>query len=370
MQMKKLLFIINSLDIGGAERILLNYIQHLHTDNTYSISVLTNKSSNSFISEEVKKFATVYSIEVQISGKWKILQSIFKRQFIKNVTSSHDIIIDFLDADFCKYIKKCKKPKITWLHSSYESLLLRKKNLKEKLYCYDHIVTICKTMTNELLSREAVLQGKVSHIYNPFNFDSIDTQSVDLSELSVQEQTIINAPYYLTVCRLDESQKDVTSLLKAYRQAKTMFDITYPLVIVGDGPDYNTLKDLTQYLELQDNVYFAGMKSNPYIWMKNSYKFILSSKGEGLPTVLIEALYLGCDIISSDCKVGPSEILDDGRLGYLFNVGDVDRLSSLLNMNSTRSLNIPNEVKKYRSEFSINQLKELINKYENPKINC
>lgn len=356
---KKILFMINSLDVGGAERILLNYIKNISLENKYDISVLTIKKSNSFIYDEINSIADIFSVDSYLENKI-LLKSIAKTFYIKKIINQNDVIIDFLDGDFYKYTKSCKTKKVVWLHYSYEALSLRKKNLKQKLSSYHHIVTICHTMTKELLDREPLLAGRVSHIYNPFLFDSIDHQSIDLSSFTSQEKDIIDSPYLLTVCRLDESQKDLSTLIKAYCHAKRNNTPLAPLVIVGDGPDAFFLKEMVADLQLQNDIHFIGMKSNPYVWMKNAQTFILSSKGEGLPTVLIEALYLGCNVISSNCKVGPSEILDNGRLGYLFEVGNVEELATLLGNIKKKTFDIEDEINIYRPETTINKFNKLI----------
>jgi glycosyltransferase involved in cell wall biosynthesis len=79
-------------------------------------------------------------------------------------------------------------------------------------------------------------------------------------------------------------------------------------------------------LNLENYIIFLGKKNNPYIWMKNSKAFILSSKYEGLPTVLIEALILDVPSISSNCLTGPVEILENGKYGELFNIGNLKEL--------------------------------------------
>ena len=78
------------------------------------------------------------------------------------------------------------------------------------------------------------------------------------------------------------------------------------------------------------DVLMPGFITNPYSWMKKSAVFVLSSKFEGLPTVLIEAMQCGISVISADCPSGPAEILEDGRWGKLFIPGDVDALASAI----------------------------------------
>jgi glycosyltransferase involved in cell wall biosynthesis len=81
---------------------------------------------------------------------------------------------------------------------------------------------------------------------------------------------------------------------------------------------------------LQDHCQLPGFKSNPYNFMANADIFVLPSRWEGLPTVLIEALSLGVPVIATDCPSGPHEILDGGRFGKLVPVEDPEALCSTL----------------------------------------
>ena len=113
------------------------------------------------------------------------------------------------------------------------------------------------------------------------------------------------------------------------------------LVIVGDGPHKNSLETLVKDLNVEKEVIFLGKRSNPYIWIKNSKLFILSSKYEGFPTVLIEALVLNIPTVSSNCLTGPKEILENGKYGKLFEVSNELELERVI----LNILKNPNHVK-------------------------
>ncbi|HJO52671.1 glycosyltransferase [Sulfitobacter pontiacus] len=121
-------------------------------------------------------------------------------------------------------------------------------------------------------------------------------------------------PVVLAVGRLTEA-KDYPNLLHAFRKLRDKRKAA--LIILGQGPMEAYLKKLTVQLNLVDDVDFLGFQSNPYSFMRNCDLFVLSSAWEGLPGVLIEALACGANIVSTDCKTGPREILEDGALGAL-----------------------------------------------------
>ncbi len=90
----------------------------------------------------------------------------------------------------------------------------------------------------------------------------------------------------------------------------------------------NELEKLVYDLNIKNDVWMPGFVSNPYAYMKRSDVFALSSKWEGLGVVIIEAIALGMQVVSTDCHSGPAEILDNGRYGKLVPVGDVNALAN------------------------------------------
>lgn len=349
---KKIGFCIDSLDIGGAEKLLVDIIKNLKKENIYEISLITTKKSESKfyldIKDDINYEYLVHSEEIKNSNKnclEKLKLSFMKRKRFNSFAKKQDVIIDFLDGDFCKYIKKIKnKEKIIWLHLGYEELQRRKK-IDKKLKYYNKIIVITKGMEREL--KEKTKFNNIFMTYNLIDFDL-------LKEKQNEKIEKLNEEYFLTVCRLDENQKDVKTLIDAYSKYKG----SEKLYIIGDGPDKKKLESLVNELEMSKKIIFLGLKENPYPYMKNAKIFILSSKSEGFGLVLTEALYCGTKVISSDCKYGPKEILLDGEIGELFKIGDsIDLLKKI--ENSTKKKYLENDIK-----LSLNRFKkeEIINK--------
>ena len=115
--------------------------------------------------------------------------------------------------------------------------------------------------------------------------------------------------------------------------------------------------------KIKDKVIFLGMINNPFIFMKNSQAFILSSKVEGFGLVLVEALYCGTKVISSDCPTGPSQILLNGEAGELFEVSNVAELLNKLEIIHNKEYNkakIEETLKRYTRENFINNFRKVI----------
>ena len=229
-----------------------------------------------------------------------------------------------------RYVEKLKaKRKIVWIHNSVPKLLKKESKIirfGKNLAKYDTVVAICDDMKAELEDIYPYLKGKVERVYNPFNFKRILDLSCDMSQLNDQQKELIKDDYIIAVSRLDTVQKDYATLIKGYKLALEN-GIKEKLYIVGDGPDRKEIENLIKESGLEKSIVLIGKTTNPYVWMKNSKLFVHSSKYEGFGLVIVEAAILGKAIISSDCKVGPKEILGDGKYGKIFPVGNYKKLS-------------------------------------------
>ena len=136
-------------------------------------------------------------------------------------------------------------------------------------------------------------------------------------------------PVLLAVGRLT-IQKDFPTLIHAFAQVRR----TRParLLILGEGPERHALEALVKKLKLEQDVSLLGFVENPYAYMARASLFILSSRWEGLPTVLIEALSCGVPVVSTDCPSGPREILAGGQYGALVPVQDAPALAETIGM--------------------------------------
>jgi glycosyltransferase involved in cell wall biosynthesis len=122
-----------------------------------------------------------------------------------------------------------------------------------------------------------------------------------------------------------KAAKDYPTMLHMVAKVRPHADVD--LLILGEGAQRAALEALIRELGLQDCVTLAGFAPNPQAYLRQADLMVLSSVGEGLPTVLIEALACGVPVVSTDCPTGPREILWDGRFGDLAPVGDSDALA-------------------------------------------
>ena len=136
------------------------------------------------------------------------------------------------------------------------------------------------------------------------------------------------------------------------------------LYILGDGPDRDKIEKKIKKEGMENEIILLGNIKNPYSWIKKAKMLVHSSKYEGLPTVLIEALILDKIVISSDCPTGPREILENGEIGYLYSVGDYRKLGELIVQNLENSeidLDLIRErILKYSKDVVIKEYEKII----------
>ncbi len=134
-------------------------------------------------------------------------------------------------------------------------------------------------------------------------------------------------PVVLAVGRL-EDPKDYPTLLKAFSYVRQA--VPARLVILGEGSKRASLQQLAQSLGIGNDLDMPGFDPNPFRYMARADVFVLSSRYEGLPNVLIQAMACGCPVVSTNCPSGPEDILDGGKYGELVPVGDAKAMADAI----------------------------------------
>ena len=379
MEKKNLTFLINRFLDGGMETIMLEYINYLNNTGNYNITLaigLCMKGQEMFHDRIPKNVRTLYLVGNPILLKWKRNSpsgSYIKRRTIKlfdefvlnpvrrvltqyrlaKLAKTNDVIIDF-DHSFSAFLRTLPVTKIVFFHVS---LAVNIKNdrrhmerVKRRILTYDHIVTISQAMYEEAVEFFSDAKNRITMIYN-----AIDDVKVSHLSQSRVEDNRINKPFILTVMRLEEIQKDITTLIKAYRILCETYHHSEELYVIGKGDSLEQLQATANECGVSDQVHFLGFKSNPYPWIRKCKIFVQSSKYEGLPTTMIEALFLDKIIVATDCPTGPREILDGGNAGLLTPLKDASALAKAMHVALTDTSlqeRIHEEIKKHRFVFS------------------
>jgi len=188
----------------------------------------------------------------------------------------------------------------------------------------DYVVGVSADVVDDLAAVTQVRRDRLRVIFNPIVADDLIAKAQSSPGHPWLTDTI---PVFVAAGRL-RPQKDFSTLLRAFAMLRASRRAR--LVILGEGPDRSELLGLAAALGVADDVAFPGFSDNVYAYMAHAAAFVLSSRWEGLPTVLVEALACGAPVIATDCPSGPREILAGGRYGRLVPVGDADALASAM----------------------------------------
>ena len=336
--------------MGGAEKIAMDYLNLLNELGKYEILLLINEDNgengNILIDRIPKNIKYKFVVDKNIIYKLNkyrelkkknILYKIFYNYFLKkrrknyrkNIRKiikqeNYDHLIDF-------YFKIPKdllnKHSISWLHSSLKGS--KPRNLKksmERIAKTGKVVVITEDLKKEFIKYFSQYENKVKRIYNFFDLESTIYKSNQIDYLTIKEKELLKTDYILACSRIDD-KKDLGTLIKAFKILKEKYKLKEKLYIVGNGPSKYKYENLVKKYRLEEEVLFLGTKNNPYIWMRNAKLFVHSSLKEGFGMVLVEAMICETMVISTDCPVGPSEILENGKSGILVNIGDYEKMA-------------------------------------------
>jgi glycosyltransferase involved in cell wall biosynthesis len=209
----------------------------------------------------------------------------------------------------------------------------------------DRIVCVSRGVAEDISGITGIPMEEIAVVANPVGTRDLYRFSEEAVEHPWPGDRQV--PVIVGIGRLTE-QKDFTTLLRAF--AKVREQRKCRLIILGEGRKRTELENLISSLDIDQDVSLPGFVANPYSYLSRCSLFVLSSKWEGSPNVLTEALALGVPVVSTDCPSGPREILEGGKYGYLVSPGDDDALAEAM----LRTLDNP---------LPVNILKEAVSRY-------
>jgi len=231
-------------------------------------------------------------------------------------------------------------------------------HLIRRLYPWaDAIVAVSEGVASDLARSALIPLDRIRTIYNPIVTPTMRKMAeATLTHSWFQSDA---SPVILAVGRLT-AQKDFATLIRAFALVRRLRAAR--LMILGEGQERAALEAQIRDLGLREDVDLPGYISNPYPYMKRSALFVLSSRWEGLPGVLIEALYCGVPVVATDCPSGPREILADGKYGRLVPVGDANALAEAIlgHLESPLSVAPPESWKQYTMDTVVSQYLEVL----------
>lgn len=329
--MRKILFILDNLEGGGAERVFVN-IANGFVENNIQVEFLLGQKRGIYFGILNPGIPVIEAGGTTMMKYLATFPGIFKQNNYTHIfTASH---YAGAAAIIAKKISRIPA-KIYFTHHfafpEKRNLVDLKGDLVLKFIHFfitphaDRIIAVSKGSLQWLRKFSHHKLAQATYIYNPV-FDNriygMADEPVDFPVDIKDKIVLLNAGRLAT-------QKDQLTLIKAFG----IFRQIHPeaiLFILGDGPLQSMLEKYVSDNKLSASVFFMGFQQNPYKWMARSDVFVLSSIFEGFGNVLVEAMALGKTVVSTRCIAGPDEILENGKYGYLCPVGNVGEMAKAI----------------------------------------
>ncbi len=330
MKKKKILIRIGSLRHGGAEKVLVNFLKNLPPDK-YEVDLLLNLYSGLYI-QEVPSWVKIHYL---IKGEMittnrpkdipvKALRVLYEKMFLwfpfllyrfilKN--KKYDVEIAAIHAMYREILSSPQKnsKKIIWVQNDIFNLKDYTQEVIREFFRFDRILVISDKLRDGMyeLAKNEAERASVIKIYNPIDRnDTLRKAEAEIHDYALSE----DLPTFVTVGTV-YPQKGYDRLLNVH---KKLIDegLKHQLLIIGDGYDFNNIQDQLKRLGLQETVTMLGFSSNPYPYLKKANFYVMSSRHEGFPTIIAEALILNKPVSATDIS-GIRDLLQDGRLGNI-----------------------------------------------------
>lgn len=328
---ERLAIFVPDMSDGGAERSMLKLARGI-ADRGYAVDLVLARATGPFMAE-VPEAARLVNFNVRrVLTSLPALVHYLRRERPEALLSVlHANLVALWARRLAGVPTRVVVSERTTLSSEaqYYASDLRKRLMPRLARCFypwaDSIVAVSQGVAQDLTQVVRIPPDRIRVIYNP----------IVTPEFRTKVQVPLKHPWFkageppviLAVGRLT-SLKDFTTLIRAFaRVRQTRFA---RLIILGEGEERPVLETLVRQLDLKQDVSLPGFILNPYPYMVQAALFVLSSRWEGLPGVLVEALYCGAPLVSTDCPSGPREILADGKYGQLVPVGDVNALAEAI----------------------------------------
>lgn len=350
---KKNVMIFVTGGVGGAERVTLTITKLLDTTR-YNVKLVVTDSATCHLSQFIpENIPCKYLNEphFRFSTFGKILKSIKQERpdFVFASISPLCILLVLCCRLFCHSVKVIIRGQINPSHWDMNDLIP-----KMAKYTYRHaykVVAQTPMMRQEMIDILGINAEKVIQLYNP-----IDTKTIDAKIKEESPFVNVDGFKYVAVGRCAH-QKGYDLLIKAFNRVVQERPNSHLYIVGGDsGDEYcSGLHALTQEYMLGDRVHFEGFSSNPYKYIYNSDCYVLSSRDEGLPNVLIESTYLHKQAVAYTCIPIITEIIQNGINGICIEPESIEGLADAMIKIQSLNLNVASTYKPSSSN-SFNKL--------------
>lgn len=316
----KVLFMIPTLSVGGAEKVLVNLVNLLNKKR-FDITVMAlfdGGVNRQFLSSDIKYISC---FKRQIRGNSHILK-IFspKRLYRMLVKEKYDIIVSYLEGPTARIVSGCPYTKcklVSWIHCTMHSkkefaVGFRNYNEAKSSYAkYDKCIFVSNEVQDHFLNFCKRDNGN-EVLYNTNNSEKI----IEMSYQSLDEALFYNNTAF-TICAVGKIIP-VKGFDRLARIHKYLINAGYNIqtFILGIGSQEEEIKKYIQKNGLEESFHFMGYQTNPYKYIRRADLFVCSSISEGFSTAVTEALIVGTPVITTDVS-GMKELLGDSEYGLI-----------------------------------------------------
>lgn len=355
----KIAFVIYSLTSGGAERATINRANYFSETKRWDVTIIT------FAGKDLDFYSVLPSVKrVTLNLPCDKGDSASFSVYIKRIIKLRKVLLDLkpdilisempaanlvsIIACFGLQVKVVIEERI---HPPMLPLCKSREILRKYLYPFASARIVLTKKSAEWFKEELGCDAFVipNSVVYPL---SKNEPILECDKLINEKRKII-----LSVGRL-EYQKGFDRLIESFSKiANDLLD--WDLVILGDGPERKNLEFLIDKLGIKGRVFLPGKAGNISDWYKRADIFVLSSRFEGFPNVLVEAMSYGCPVISFDCDTGPSEIIRNGIDGILVPQDDIEAFTSALKelaLDEKKRKNFSAKAIEVRERFSIEKI--------------
>ena len=365
--MKKIVFGITGLTLGGAERVLVDIANEL--SKKYDITIFTLYGKGEFEKELSKNVKLVNMIDssyneltkmqkIYISLKLLLNKKSIYNKYIKN---KFDTEIAFLEGPITRLFSVTNKnvKKIAWVHNDISQVFGKKISAKAKRKldkrCYIKYNNVVFVSNDNKKQFEKIYDIEInkSVIQNYISVERI----LEKSEEIVEDVYKTNEINFLTVARLTE-QKAIDRLVKVHSEL-LKDGYCHNIYCIGDGPEKNNIQNLINHYNVQNSFIMLGKKDNPYPYIKKCDVFALLSKYEGFGMTIIEAEILNKMIIITDTAA--REAVQGYSKAYIVENsenGIYEGMKHIIEI--VKKENKKEDNNKYNNKFIINQIEKLV----------
>ncbi|CAM2921014.1 glycosyltransferase [Chryseobacterium flavum] len=327
---KKILIRIGSLRHGGAEKVLINFLKNLPEDK-YDVDLLINLYTGMYI-QEVPSWVKLHyllkgemittnrpheipvkAFRVLYQKMFLLFPSLLYRFILKN--KKYDVEIAAIHGMYRELLSSPQKDskKIIWIQNDIFNLKEYTPEIIKQFFRFDKILVISNKLKEEMqkLAKTDKEKQSVIKIFNPIDKeDTIRKADIPINDYPFSK----NLPTFITIGTV-YPQKGYDRLLDVHKKLLKE-GLQHQIIIIGDGFDFENIQTKLNQLELQETVKMLGFRSNPYPYLKESDFYVMSSRHEGFPTIIAEALILNKPVVSTDVS-GIKDLLQNGKLGII-----------------------------------------------------